>query len=167
MTTIIKDQQLVDDQWQVIDPEATDIPVDGDICVPYAYWQANQTALQQRVGKVAPILDGELDFAIVMEEMGDALLASDMIALSFPAFKDGRCYSFARLLRDRHGYTGELRALGDILHDQLFYMARCGINAFVIREDRDPAKALAAFQEFTVKYQPSSDEPLPLFRRVA
>lgn len=168
MQHIIKDQQVVADNWQVFDVEAeSGIPANGDYLVPYRFWMDNHAELKSRDGNVAPILDGELDFTAVMAEAGDTLLASDMIALLFPAFKDGRCYSFARLLRERHGYLGELRAIGDILHDQLYPMARCGINAFAVREDRDPEAALAAFSEFTVTYQPAADESLPLFRRVA
>ena len=71
----------------------------------------------------------------------------------------------ARLLRDRYKFKGELRAIGDVLRDQLFFMARCGFDAFAIRADKDPEDALQSLKDFSVTYQAATDEPLPLFRR--
>lgn len=165
---IIKNGQVVADQWQTIDlsveSDAT-IPAEGDWLIPWSYWLEHADTLTQRDGNTAPVLDGELDFASLMAEHGDTLLAQPLIGLAFPAFKDGRCYSFARLLRERYGYQGELRALGDILQDQIFPMARCGINAFAVRADHDPADAIDGLQDFTVKYQPAADEANPIFRQ--
>lgn len=166
MKKIIKDQAIVEDQWQQYSPE-DDLPSTGDLLVPYEFWIENADALAKREDQTAPILNGELDFETVMQDSGKQLLAQPLIALSFPEFKDGRCYSFARLLRERYEYTGELRAIGDILQDQIFPMARCGINAFEVRDDRDPQAALDAFNDFHVKYQPAADEGKPLFRRYA
>lgn len=87
-----------------------------------------------------------------------------VIILDFPAFKDGRAYSQARLLRERYGYTGEIRARGDILRDQLFFMVRCGINAFEYPSD-DVAGADAALKEFTFAYQPAADKAAPVWRQ--
>lgn len=80
-------------------------------------------------------------------------------------FTDGRNYSNARLLRDRYGYKGELRAIGDVLRDQLFYLHRCGFDAYALRADKDPYEALESLKDFSVTYQAATDEPLPLFRR--
>jgi len=77
------------------------------------------------------------------------------IVLDFPAFKDGRAYSQARILRDRFGYTGEIRARGEILRDQLLFMARCGINAFEF--SGDAAGANRALNEFSFAYQSAAD----------
>jgi len=85
--------------------------------------------------------------------------------VSFPVFTDGRGYSIARLLRDRHGWTGELRAVGDVLRDQLFALARCGFDSFALRAGQDVQASLAAFGDFSVRYQSATDEPMPLFRR--
>jgi uncharacterized protein (DUF934 family) len=85
--------------------------------------------------------------------------------VKFPSFTDGRGYSVGRLLRERYGWTGELRAVGDIQRDQLFYLARCGFNAFALREGEDVDAALTAFADFSERYQASVDQPLPLFRR--
>ncbi|MCE6982636.1 DUF934 domain-containing protein, partial [Pseudomonas frederiksbergensis] len=99
------------------------------------------------------------------EEIGEVANQFQVIALNFPAFTDGRNYSNARLLRDRYKFTGELRAIGDVLRDQLFYMKRCGFDAFALRADKDPVEALQSLQDFSVTYQAATDEPQPLFRR--
>ena len=87
------------------------------------------------------------------------------MALNFPIFRDGRAYSTARLLRDRYGFKGELRATGDVLRDQIFFMRRVGFDAFEVRGDRSIEDALKAFDDFKVTYQPSADESQPLWRR--
>lgn len=87
----------------------------------------------------------------------------ELIALDFPAFKDGRCYSHARLLRERYDYQGELRAVGDVLRDQLFFMKRCGIDSFQLRSDKDMEDALNAFNDFSVKYQTAADGAPPIY----
>ncbi len=87
-----------------------------------------------------------------------------VIVLDFPAFKDGRAYSQARLLRDRYGYSGEIRARGDVLRDQLLFMVRCGVNAFEFTGD-DVSGADAALKEFSFAYQPAADDVTPVWRR--
>lgn len=76
-----------------------------------------------------------------------------LIAVNFPVFTDGRGYSTARLLRERHGYRGELRAVGDVLRDQLYFLRRCGFDAFALRADQDAEAALRAFDDYSVSYQ--------------
>ena len=87
--------------------------------------------------------------------------------MSAPAFTDGRHCSTAYLLRTRYGYKGEVRAIGDILRDQLFSYQRVGFNAFALRADKDPVDALQAFADFSEVYQASADQPRPLFSRRA
>ena len=87
--------------------------------------------------------------------------------MNFPKFTDGRGYTTARLLRERYAYRGEIRAIGDVLRDQLFSYQRVGFDAFALRADKDPVDALKAFEEFSEVYQASTDQPLPLFRRRA
>jgi hypothetical protein len=87
-----------------------------------------------------------------------------VIGVNFPKFTDGRSYSSARLLRERYGYAGEIRAIGDVLQDQLFYMRRCGIDAYALRADKDIDKALAGLRVFSETYQAAADQPQPLFR---
>ena len=87
------------------------------------------------------------------------------IEISFPKFGDGRGYSIARLLRERHGYRGELRAVGHITRDLLFFLESCGFDAFELREGEDPREAIAHFEDFSESYQASVVRPEPLFRR--
>ena len=88
-----------------------------------------------------------------------------LIGVHFPKFTDGRGYSTAVLLRTRYGWRGELRALGDVLQDQLHALRRVGFDSFALRADRDPQSALRGFTPFSDAYQGSVDQPLPAFRR--
>ncbi len=88
-----------------------------------------------------------------------------LVAVQFPKFTDGRGYSIATLLRTRLGWRGELRAIGDVLQDQLFALRRVGFDSFALRADRDPQAALVAFGSFTLSYQGAVDDPRPHFRR--
>lgn len=146
---IIKDQQIVEDSFVHVGME--DALPEGDVIVPYARFLAEQAALAQHTGKVGVSVNGN-DYDIY--EIGAELAKQELIALEFPAFADGRCYSFARLLRERFGFKGELRATGNVLRDQVFYMHRCGINAFELDEGRDLNAALEGFKDFSVSYQP-------------
>jgi len=101
------------------------------------------------------------DPAAVAHRLGGAA----RVEVNFPSFTDGRGYSIARLLRERHGYRGELRAVGDVQRDQLFYLARCGFDAYLLRDGDDAGAALAAFNDFSEAYQASVERPQPLFRR--
>jgi uncharacterized protein (DUF934 family) len=101
------------------------------------------------------------DPAAVAHRLGGAA----RVEVNFPSFTDGRGYSIARLLRERHGYRGELRAVGDVQRDQLFYLARCGFDAYLLRDGDDAGAALAAFSDFSEAYQASVERPQPLFRR--
>ena len=87
------------------------------------------------------------------------------VEVNFPKFGDGRGYSIGRLLRERYGYRGELRAVGHITRDLLFYLESCGFDAFELRTGEDPQQALAGFDDFSEAYQASVARPLPLFRR--
>jgi uncharacterized protein (DUF934 family) len=90
-----------------------------------------------------------------------------LIEINFPKFGDGRGFSIARLLRERYGYKGELRAVGEVARDHLHYMEQCGFDAFLLREGEDVEDALAAFDDFSEHYQASVKQPTPLFRRRA
>jgi uncharacterized protein (DUF934 family) len=91
--------------------------------------------------------------------------ALNVIAVNFPKYGDGRGYSIARLLRERYGYKGELRAVGVVARDHLQQMAQCGFDSFLLREGEDAQAALAAFDDFSEAYQTSAAQPVPLFRR--
>ena len=163
MQRIIKNGQVVDETWHLLAKDVTldVIPNCDDIIVPLALWREHAHALKARDGGLGVWLDSDEE----AEEIGEDVDNFQVIALNFPAFTDGRSYSNARLLRDRYGYKGELRAIGDVLRDQLFYLHRCGFDAFAIRADKDPYEALQGLKDFSVTYQSSTDEPMPLFRR--
>jgi uncharacterized protein (DUF934 family) len=99
--------------------------------------------------------------------LSGALGAVRVIAVNFPKYGDGRGYSIARLLRERYGYQGELRAVGVVARDQLHAMAQCGFDAFELREGEDAQAALAALDDFSEAYQASAAQRVPLFRRRA
>ena len=159
---VIKDGQVLEDNWQRLDVEpGQDIPETGDIIVSLPLWKECRNALRNRTGKVGVCLLGEEDPAELQDDLNDL----EMIALDFPVFKDGRSYSNARLLRERYGYKGELRALGDVLRDQIFFMHRCGIDSFQIRVDKNIADAVSGLADFSVTYQTAADGALPVYKR--
>ena len=91
----------------------------------------------------------------------------EAIAVDFPQFTDGRGFSIARLLRERYGFKGEIRAVGDVLRDTLFYLSRCGFDAFELKDQAHLEEALSGFGDFSDGYQASVERPQPLFRRRA
>ncbi len=160
MPTLIKHQKLAADDWKLIQ-EGDAFPASGDVIVPLSLWLAKRDALLARIGRTGVWLkpDDEpsalaTDFAVL-----------PLIAVHFPAFTDGRGYSTARLLRERYGYTGKLRAIGDVLRDNIFYLSRVGFDAIALRDSEDAKEALSAFKDFTEAYQISVERPQPLFRR--
>ena len=159
MRKIIKQRQIIADHWQHV-ADGEPLPA-GPVIVSLVRWQAEREALLVHPDKLGVRLQSD----DVVADIAEDLLHFAVIALEFPVFRDGRAYSQARLLRERYGYRGELRAVGDVLRDQLFFMQRCGIDAYELRSDRDLEDALEAFTEFTVTYQAAADEPLPLYRR--
>lgn len=163
MRLIIKDNQVVPDTWELLPKDATldQLTNTGDVIVPLAMWLEHSRALKARDGRLGVWLDADEEAELIADDLDSFAV----IALNFPVFSDGRNYSNARLLRDRYQYQGELRSIGDVLRDQLFFMRRCGFNAYALREDHDPHAALASLQDFSEVYQAATDQPLPLFRR--
>jgi uncharacterized protein (DUF934 family) len=153
---VIKNRRLVADKWQLLQPDDP-VPVEGNVIVPLVVWREQRTALNGRIGLTAVWLAPDED----PSGIGDL---PSLIAVHFPAFTDGRGYSTARLLRQRYEFSGELRAFGDILRDQLFELARCGFDSFVLRDDQDVDDALRAFDDFSETYQAAADRG-PLFDR--
>lgn len=156
---IIKDREVVEDNWLHLDDEAE--LVAGNITVSLARWQEQHETLSHHEGGLGVRLSGDDP----LEELVPDLSHFALIVLIFPVFTDGRCYSFARLLRDRYGFKGEIRAQGDVLHDQLFYMAQCGINSFELANPSRLSRALAALDDFSDSYQSTVLRPEPLYRR--
>lgn len=163
MQRIIKDNEVIDETWHLLpkDVELQSLSNSDDVIVPMRLWLEHAHALKARDGGLGIWLDADE----IVEEIADDLEHFQVIALNFPVFTDGRHFSSARLLRERYGYKGEIRAIGDVLRDQLFLMRRCGFNAYAVRPDRDPYDALEGLKDFSVTYQSAADEALPLFRR--
>jgi uncharacterized protein (DUF934 family) len=99
------------------------------------------------------------------EALQEDIARFSVLAVDFPKFADGRGYTIAYLLRERLGYQGELRAIGDVLRDQLYYMQRVGFDSFAVRSDKDINEAIKGLSDFSEVYQASVDQPQPLFRR--
>ncbi len=157
MATLIKNKRIAPDNWQLLEPAAEgglpNVPLTGDWIVPLAIWNEQRAQLSQRSGKNGVLLENTEDARVLAADFDKLAL----IAVRFPKFTDGRGYSIARLLR-RLGWKGELRAVGDVLRDQLFYMTRCGFDAFALRADQDAQVALTAFSDFSAPYQPAIDD---------
>lgn len=147
MNTLIRNGQIADDGWQWIDESeallAARLEAGGRFVLPLAAWLVHRASLDPACAGVWLGPDDEPES--VLPWLADIPL----IAIRFPVFTDGRGYSLARLLRSRHGYTGELRAVGDVLRDQLYFLQRCGFDAFQLRADQSPEEALAAFQDYS------------------
>jgi len=164
---IIKNNLIVENNWQLIpksenDAATVDVPT-GQVIVPLNVWLAQKSTLQLR-NDIGVWLDSDE----TAEQLGDDAKALPLIAVNFPIFMDGRSFSTARLLRERYGYTGELRAVGNFIRDQLCYLRRCGVNSFAFSSaEINLEAALKSLQDFNEYYQASVDQPLPLFRRRA
>ena len=169
MPQLIKHNAVSGDSWQTLvlnegeTAESVALPA-GDVIFPLAVWQARKTEIvscHKRIGLLLQPDDrvedvaGDFEYFIV-------------IAVNFPKFVDGRGYSTAALLRQRYGYTGELRAVGNVLHDQLFFMKRVGFDSYALLDGKNAAYAIeAGFTAFSDAYQAATDEPRPHFRRRA
>lgn len=155
-TTLIKLGQPEQDTWCLSRDEKT-LPDERPAIVPLSLWQQHRDQTE-----LAPWLpsDAELDSQLAKE-----LEVAPLVAIDFPSFTDGRGYSLARLLRERYDYAGEIRAIGDVLVDQLFYMTRCGFDALALREDQHLDDARRALGAFSVSYQPGVDVKEALFER--
>jgi uncharacterized protein (DUF934 family) len=134
-----------------------DIPASGPVIVSLEQWLANLDALMVRRDPLGIRLRSDQNPEIIADDLDHFAV----IALEFPVFKDGRAYSYARLLRERWGFRGELRAVGDVLLEQLHFMQRVGFDAFELESD-DPARDWEiAAHEFSVWYQATGDGRMP------
>ena len=168
MPKLIKNGQIVDDPRSVVKlaegetAESIALPATAQL-LPLAVWLARRDEI---------IKSGIAHGVWLDADEGPEAIAGDLehfavIGVNFPKFTDGRSYSTARVLRERYGYRGEIRAVGDVLQDQLYFMKRCGIDAYALREDKDLTAALASLNDFSESYQAATDQPQPLFRRRA
>jgi uncharacterized protein (DUF934 family) len=167
MREIIKDKAIVADDWNLLKLAEGETPdsvavAAGKQIVPLKVWLAQHAALKVRTDIGVWIASDERP-----EELKEDLAEMPLVAVDFPSFADGRGYSIAFNLRMRLNFSGELRAIGDVLRDQLFYMQRVGFNAFATRPDRSIQDALKGLTDFSDAYQTSWDQKTPLFRRAS
>ena len=164
MAKLILDGRIVENEWRRFDAQQladNPLPDAGKVVVPLDHWREHRDDLVER-GDVAVCLEPGEEPA----DLAGDLRHLPMVAVHFPAFKDGRGYSYARELRTRYRFEGEVRAVGDVLQDQLFYMHRVGFNAFEVRADRDIEEALAnGLRPFSVTYQGDVHDDRPIYRR--
>ena len=162
MTTILRNGELVGDAWVVVEDGRTDIgPTGGKVIVTLARWRAEREALLAAYPSVGVLVPNTADIEAVYAEIADRPL----IALQFPIFHDGRALSQAVVLRKRLGFRGELRAVGDVLQDLVFWLGRCGFESIVPRKDQNLEACRAALNEIKVAYQAAADDHRPVWIR--
>jgi len=161
MPLLTKDRAVIEDRWTLFTDKATPADIGAvPAIVHLGLWLQCREALVAR-----------RDIGVWLKPADDpGALAVDvgrlpLIAVEFPQFGDGRGYSSARLLREKYQFRGELRAIGEILRDQLYYLRQCGFDTFALKAGANVAEALAAFGDFSDNYQATTAQPLPLFRR--
>ena len=164
MSKLIIDGAIVENEWQLLDkPESATATIPaGKVIVHLSVWLEQKDILISR-SDVGVWLDN-VDTA---DLLGSDALQLPLVAVNFPIFMDGRGFTAARLLRERYGFKGELRAIGNFIRDQLCYLKRCGVNAFACSDEINMEAALASLDDFSESYQVAIDTPLPLFRRRA
>ncbi len=167
MAQLIKDKAVAVDTWKTLEllegetPETVALPA-GDIIFPLPVWQARKSEIISTCKRIGLLIQPDER----VEDVAGDLEYFIVIAVNFPKFVDGRGYSTASLLRQRYAYQGELRAVGDVLHDQLFFMQRVGFDSYALKDGKDAVYAIAkGFSCFGDVYQASTSQPQPLFRR--
>jgi uncharacterized protein (DUF934 family) len=165
MSKLIKNSELIDNPWVIIAKESSLEQIQESesnaLIVPAHLWLEHRSKLSESGKKIGVWLDSDETAAM----LADDIPTLELIALNFPGFMDGRAYSTAAILRQQYHYKGELRAIGDVLRDQLFYMKRCGFDSFDVSDQVSEKDAFSAFKDFTTNYQSTVEEPAPLFNR--
>ncbi|AKF07111.1 DUF934 domain-containing protein [Sandaracinus amylolyticus] len=159
---LVRDRRVVDDSFVHVGEEG-EIPDGADVIVPWSRWTKERAQLGARRGRIGVRVPSDRK----AEELASDVASFAVIAIEFPKFADGRGYSIARHLRDRYAYRGELRAVGNVLRDQIFYLSRCGFDTFEIDASKSAEDAIAGLDDFSVKYQTAADEKTPIWRRHA
>ena len=149
---LVKNGKITTDAFVHV-PDGAELPGDGAILISAARFLEDPEALSRRAGKAGVIWPNNRD----LDDLVPYLDRLTVVALVFPSFRDGRAYSQARLLRERHGYDGELRATGQVLRDQFVFMLRAGFDAFEVKKESDAEAFAATVKRYSVFYQPTGD----------
>lgn len=160
MASIIRNRRIAEDSWLRLEAKpwlqvgetglVPDFPLSADLLVPLGLWRLRREDLVARAGRLGLVVESWDE----PEAFADALPHVQLVAVNIAQFADGRAYSLARLLRERYRYRGELRAIGDVLRDQLLYLSRCGFDAFALRDPGAIREALSAFSELSARQMP-------------
>jgi uncharacterized protein (DUF934 family) len=150
---LIKNGGRVEDIWRTLS-DTESVPSDGAVIISLKRWTEEKPWLKGRNAPLGIQLKADQPPAIIEDDLD----RFDTITLEFPTFRDGRAYSYARLLRERYGFKGEIRAVGDVLRDQLAFMQRCGIDSFEVSDDAPIEQWVKAIDEISVVYQRATDD---------
>ena len=157
---LLKGGKIIADPWlryappeDAPDAPPEDVPPDSPLLVDYPCWQAQGSTLASRPGQLGILLKSDQS-PLLIESDSDRF---SLIALEFPVFRDGRAFSYARILRERMAYRGEIRAVGNVLRDQFHFMLRCGFDAFEVAKAEDAAAWNEAVTEISLAYQTAAD----------
>ncbi len=163
MRKLIKNGSVISDQWLLIEEDGIDVAAltDKKLIIPLATWLEQKNTLSERGDEVGVWLNGHDDPSQLKGDYAEL----PVVAIHFPVFMDGRGFSTARLIRERYNFTGELRAIGNYMRDQLCSLRRCGFDAFSLPAEIDIDGAFSSLNDFNEYYQAATDEPTPLFRR--
>jgi len=157
---LVKNAKITTDLFVHV-ADGAELPGDGDILVSAQRLLADPEALLKRAGKVGVVWPNNR----AVDDLVPYLDRLAAVALVFPSFRDGRAYSQARLLRERHGFDGELRATGQVLRDQFVFMLRAGFDAFEVKKDADADAFAETVKRYSVFYQPTGDSRVAAFNR--
>jgi uncharacterized protein (DUF934 family) len=149
---LVKGGHIIADEFVRIAEDA-ELPAQGAILVSETRFLAGPDALLNRAGKLGVVWPNNRD----VDDLVPYLDRLAMVALVFPSFRDGRAYSQARLLRERYGFRGELRATGQVLRDQFVFMLRAGFDAFEVKKQADAEAFTETVKRYSVFYQPTGD----------
>jgi uncharacterized protein (DUF934 family) len=157
---LVKNAKITADAFVHVDDDA-EITGDGAVLISAARFLGDAEAISRRVGKTGVIWPNNRD----VDDLVPYLDRLAVVALVFPNFRDGRAYSQARLLRERFGYRGELRATGQVLRDQFVFLLRAGFDAFEVKKEADAEAFASTAKRYSVFYQPTGDGRITALHR--
>lgn len=155
--TLIKDGVVEEDEWTDVSQDDSDsVAHDGPLIVSLEQWRQSRSLLVRRNPPLGIRLQSDQPPELIVDDLD----RFEIVVLEFPKLQDGRAFSYARLLRERYDFKGEIRAVGDVFQDQIYFMQRCGFTSYVLPEGRNPDGAIGALNSFSVAYQPAADDQL-------
>lgn len=160
MPVFARTGRVVEDNWQLWDGNQALSDMESGILLIPELWKHHSAELKQSNHPLGLIIHLDQQLIDCQDDLGHF----NLIVINFTSFTNGQGFSLATLLRERYGFRGELRASGDILFDQLFYLKRCGFDSFELNDDIDRTEITRALNSFSESYQQACDQPLPLFR---